>query len=76
MSLKSLCAQKNEGKREDEATDETTLEAIKLATSELEQTANAFRSAFTSQPQSQAPGAETPKGPNDDAIDAEFEVKN
>jgi len=51
-------------------------EAIKLATSELEQTANAFRSAFTSQPQSQAPGAETTKGPNDDAIDAEFEVKN
>jgi len=51
-------------------------DAIKLATSELEQTANAFRSAFTSQPQTQAPGAETPKGPNDDAIDAEFEVKN
>lgn len=50
-------------------------EAIKLATSELEQTANAFRSAFTSQPQPSA-SPEAGKGPNDDAIDAEFEVKN
>lgn len=50
-------------------------EAIKLATSELEQTANAFRSAFTSQPQPNA-SPEASKGPNDDAIDAEFEVKN
>ncbi len=50
-------------------------DAIKLATSELEQTANAFRSAFTSQPQPSA-SPEAGKGPNDDAIDAEFEVKN
>ncbi len=50
-------------------------EAIKLATSELEQTANAFRSAFASTPQSSTASPES-KGPNDDAIDAEFEVKS
>jgi len=50
-------------------------EAIKLATAELEQTANAFRSAFASNPQA-ADAAPDAKGPNDDAIDAEFEVKN
>ena len=58
-----------------EALKENEAEAIKLATAELEQTANAFRSAFASSPQTQT---ETPdsKGSNDDAIDAEFEVKN
>lgn len=50
-------------------------EAIKLATAELEQTANAFRSSFASTPQSTETAPED-KGPNDDAIDAEFEVKN
>jgi molecular chaperone DnaK len=58
-----------------EALKQNEAEAIKLATAELEQTANAFRSAFASSPQTQT---ETPdsKGSNDDAIDAEFEVKN
>lgn len=58
-----------------DALKENEAEAIKLATTELEQTANAFRSAFASSPQTQT---ETPdsKGSNDDAIDAEFEVKN
>jgi molecular chaperone DnaK len=58
-----------------EALKQNEAEAIKLATTELEQTANAFRSAFASSPQTQT---ETPdsKGSNDDAIDAEFEVKN
>ena len=57
------------------ALNQNDAEAIKLATAELEQTANAFRSAFASSPQAQT---ETPdsKGSNDDAIDAEFEVKN
>lgn len=50
-------------------------EAIKLATAELEQTANAFRSAFASTPQGSTSTPEE-KGSNDDAIDAEFEVKN
>ncbi|MCY3006167.1 MAG: molecular chaperone DnaK [Planctomycetota bacterium] len=58
-----------------DALNQNEVEAIKLATAELEQTANAFRSAFASSPQ---PQTETPesKGSNDDAIDAEFEVKN
>jgi len=58
-----------------EALNQNEAEAIKLATAELEQTANAFRSSFASSPQTQT---ETPdsKGSNDDAIDAEFEVKN
>lgn len=58
-----------------DALNQNDAEAIKLATAELEQTANAFRSAFASSPQAQT---ETPdsKGSNDDAIDAEFEVKN
>lgn len=58
-----------------DALNQNEAEAIKLATTELEQTANAFRSAFASSPQAQT---ETPdsKGSNDDAIDAEFEVKN
>jgi molecular chaperone DnaK len=58
-----------------DALNQNEAEAIKLATAELEQTANAFRSAFASSPQ---PQTETPesKGSNDDAIDAEFEVKN
>jgi molecular chaperone DnaK len=50
-------------------------EAIKLATAELEQTANAFRSAFASGSQGSTSTPED-KGSNDDAIDAEFEVKN
>ena len=58
-----------------DALNQNEAEAIKLATAELEQTANAFRSSFASSPQAQT---ETPdsKGSNDDAIDAEFEVKN
>jgi molecular chaperone DnaK len=51
-------------------------EGIKSATSELEQAAQAFRSNFASQPVQPPPG-ETAKAPgDDDAIDAEFEVKN
>ena len=58
-----------------DALNQNEAEAIKLSTAELEQTANAFRSSFASSPQAQT---ETPdsKGSNDDAIDAEFEVKN
>jgi molecular chaperone DnaK len=52
-------------------------ESIKSATSELEQAAQAFRSTFASQPVQPPPGAEPAKSSNDDdAIDAEFEVKN
>ncbi len=47
--------------------------AIKSATAELEQSAQAFRSAVGSQP-SPASDPEA-KGADDDAIDAEFEVK-
>jgi len=57
------------------ALEQNDVEAIKLATAELEQTANAFRSAFASTPSSSAEAPEA-KGPNDDAIDADFEVKN
>lgn len=48
--------------------------AIKSATAELEQSAQAFRAAVGSQTASPAPGEAT-KGADDDAIDAEFEVK-
>jgi len=52
--------------------------AIKAATSELEQAAQAFRSTLGAQPASggdaAASGSKTPG--DDDAIDAEFEVKN
>jgi molecular chaperone DnaK len=48
--------------------------AIKSATAELEQSAQAFRAAVGSQTASPAPGDEA-KGADDDAIDAEFEVK-
>ena len=58
-----------------EALKQNEAEAIKLATAELEQTANAFRSAFASSPQTETETPD-PKGSNDDAIDAEFEVKN
>lgn len=52
-------------------------EAIKSATAELEQAAQAFRSNFASQPVQPPPGAEPAKATgDDDAIDAEFEVKN
>lgn len=59
------------------ATDDT--ESIKAATEELEQAAQAFgkvlyEKASTGAPE-QAPEASNP-GENDDAIDAEFEVKN
>ena len=57
-----------------DALNQNEAEAIKLATAELEQTANAFRSSFASTPQSSTESPEA-KGPNDDAIDAEFEVK-
>ncbi len=57
-----------------DALSQNEAEAIKLATAELEQTANAFRSSFASTPQSSTASPEA-KGPNDDAIDAEFEVK-
>ncbi|MCU0709139.1 MAG: Hsp70 family protein, partial [Pirellula sp.] len=61
--------------REALGTNET--ESIKSATSELEQAAQAFRSTFASQPVQPPPGAEPAKSSNDDdAIDAEFEVKN
>ncbi|XZE36669.1 molecular chaperone DnaK [Pirellulaceae bacterium SH501] len=55
------------------ATNETA--AIKSATAELEQSAQAFRSAVGAQAASAAPAAEG-KNSDDDAIDAEFEVKN
>ena len=58
-----------------DALNQNEAEAIKLATAELEQTANAFRSAFASSPQAQTEIPDS-KGSNDDAIDAEFEVKN
>jgi molecular chaperone DnaK len=48
---------------------------IKSATSELEQSAQAFRSTLGAQP-SQAASESATKGSDDDAIDAEFEVKN
>ncbi|AMV34811.1 Chaperone protein DnaK [Pirellula sp. SH-Sr6A] len=49
--------------------------AIKSATAELEQSAQAFRAAVGAQASSAAPAGEA-KNPDDDAIDAEFEVKN
>ncbi|MCU0714806.1 MAG: molecular chaperone DnaK [Pirellula sp.] len=55
------------------ATNETA--AIKSATAELEQSAQAFRSAVGAQAASAAPASEG-KNSDDDAIDAEFEVKN
>jgi molecular chaperone DnaK len=57
-----------------EAISAADVTAIKSATAELEQSAQAFRAAVGSQTASPAPGAE-PKGSDDDAIDAEFEVK-
>lgn len=59
-----------------DALKQNEVEAIKLATAELEQTANAFRSAFASSPQQAQTETPDSKGSNDDAIDAEFEVKN
>ncbi len=58
------------------ATNETA--AIKSATTELEQSAQAFRSALGAQASSTTPptGEGASKGSDDDAIDAEFEVKN
>lgn len=58
------------------ATNETA--AIKSATAELEQSAQAFRSALGAQASAgpQAGDAAPNKGSDDDAIDAEFEVKN
>ena len=52
--------------------------AIKSATAELEQSAQAFRSALGAQASAAPQGAEggENKGSDDDAIDAEFEVKN
>lgn len=55
------------------ATNETA--AIKSATAELEQSAQAFRSAVGAQAANPAPASEG-KNSDDDAIDAEFEVKN
>jgi molecular chaperone DnaK len=51
--------------------------AIKAATMELEQSAQAFRSTLGAQasPASQAPAADAKPASDDDAIDAEFEVK-
>jgi molecular chaperone DnaK len=57
-----------------EAISATDVTAIKSATAELEQSAQAFRAAVGSQTASPAPGDEA-KGADDDAIDAEFEVK-
>ncbi len=50
--------------------------AIKTATTELEQSAQAFRSTLGAQPsQGQPTEGQSAKGSDDDAIDAEFEVK-
>ncbi len=51
-------------------------EQIKSATSELEQSAQAFRSTFASQPVQPAGEPSAKPASDDDAIDAEFEVKN
>ena len=51
-------------------------EQIKTATAELEQTANAFRSAFASQPVEGTPEPASPRSKDDDVIDTEFEVKS
>jgi molecular chaperone DnaK len=60
-----------------EALGSNDTDTIKSATSELEQAAQAFRSNFASQPVQPPPGAEAAKpSSDDDAIDAEFEVKN
>lgn len=57
------------------ATGETA--AIKTATNELEQSAQAFRSTWASQPGPAPAGEAAAKSSNDDdAIDAEYEVKN
>jgi len=57
-----------------EAISAADVTAIKSATAELEQSAQAFRAAVGSQTASPAPG-DAAKGADDDAIDAEFEVK-
>jgi molecular chaperone DnaK len=60
-----------------EAISSNNADTIKAATSELEQAAQAFRSNFASQPAQDVPGGESAKSSgDDDAIDAEFEVKN
>jgi molecular chaperone DnaK len=52
------------------------VDAIKSATSELEQTAQAFRASVPQQPIQPASEAGQSAAGDDDAIDAEFEVKN
>ncbi|MFO0012398.1 MAG: molecular chaperone DnaK [Planctomycetota bacterium] len=52
------------------------VDAIKSATSELEQTAQAFRSSVPQQPVQPASESGPAASGDDDAIDAEFEVKN
>ncbi len=52
------------------------VDAIKSATSELEQTAQAFRASVPQQPVQPASEAGQSASGDDDAIDAEFEVKN
>lgn len=51
-------------------------EKIKTATADLEQASNAFRSNFASKPAQDVPTEGTKSASDDDAIDAEFEVKN
>jgi molecular chaperone DnaK len=53
-------------------------EKIKAATAELEQASAAFRANYVSQPMQDVPGGDVPptnSADDDDAIDAEFEVK-
>ena len=52
------------------------VDAIKAATSELEQTAQAFRASVPQQPVQPASEGSPASSGDDDAIDAEFEVKN
>ncbi|MFN6129707.1 MAG: molecular chaperone DnaK [Planctomycetota bacterium] len=52
------------------------VDAIKSATSELEQTAQAFRASVPQQPVQPASESGQATSGDDDAIDAEFEVKN
>jgi molecular chaperone DnaK len=61
-----------------EAINSRDTEKIKAATADLEQASSAFRASYASQPMQDVPGGEPPTSSNaddDDAIDAEFEVK-
>jgi molecular chaperone DnaK len=61
-----------------EAINSRDTEKIKAATADLEQASSAFRASYASQPMQDVPGGEPSTSSNaddDDAIDAEFEVK-